>query len=48
MMLDRQWHIPSIFFAGAIPVLIACGAAFAMGQLPKIAKHQGPSAVPAT
>jgi MFS transporter, AAHS family, 4-hydroxybenzoate transporter len=48
MMLALQWHIPTIFLAGAVPVLIAGGAVFAMGRLPKIAKHQGPSAVPAT
>jgi len=48
MMLSLQWHIPTIFFAGAIPVLIACAAVFAMGRLPKTAKDQGASAVPAT
>src|SRR6266536_2283078 len=46
MMLSLQWHIPTIFFAGAIPVLIACAAVFAMGRLPKTAKDQGASAVP--
>jgi MFS transporter, AAHS family, 4-hydroxybenzoate transporter len=47
MMLALQWHIPSIFFAGAVPVLIAAVAVFALGQLPKPAK-EGASAVPAT
>ncbi|TMJ27042.1 MAG: MFS transporter [Alphaproteobacteria bacterium] len=47
MMLSLQWHIPTIFFAGAVPVLIAGCAVLAMGRLPKIAKHQGPSALPA-
>ena len=47
MMLSLQWHIPTIFFAGAVPVLIAGCAVLAMGRLPKIAKHQGPSAVAA-
>ncbi len=48
MMLSLQWHIPTIFLAGAVPVLIAGCAVLAMGQLPRIAKHQGPSAVAAT
>jgi MFS transporter, AAHS family, 4-hydroxybenzoate transporter len=47
MMLALQWHIPSIFFAGAVPVLIAAVAVFALGQLPKPAKEAA-SAVPAT
>jgi AAHS family 4-hydroxybenzoate transporter-like MFS transporter len=31
MMLALQWHTPTIFLAGAVPVLIAAIAAFAMG-----------------
>src|SRR5262249_36106890 len=47
MMLALQWYIPSIFFAGAVPVLVAAVAVFALGRLPKTAK-EGASAVPAT
>jgi AAHS family 4-hydroxybenzoate transporter-like MFS transporter len=38
LMLALQWHIPTIFLAGAVPVLIACAAVLAMGQLPTSAK----------
>jgi MFS transporter, AAHS family, 4-hydroxybenzoate transporter len=31
MMLALQWHTPTIFLAGAVPVFIAAVAAFAMG-----------------
>src|SRR5262249_9252556 len=47
MMLSLDWHIPTIFIAGAVPVLIACVAVFALGQLPNAAKRDA-SAVPAT
>jgi AAHS family 4-hydroxybenzoate transporter-like MFS transporter len=47
IMLSLQWHIPTIFVAGAVPVLIACGAAFALGRLPKSAA-QPAAAIPAT
>jgi AAHS family 4-hydroxybenzoate transporter-like MFS transporter len=46
MMLSLQWHIPTIFLAGAIPVLIASAAVFALGQ--RTLKERGTSAVPAT
>jgi AAHS family 4-hydroxybenzoate transporter-like MFS transporter len=48
MMLSLQWHIPTIFLAGAIPVLIAACAVLAMGQLPKAAENRSTSAVPAS
>ena len=46
MMLSLQWHIPTIFLAGAIPVLIASAAVTALGQ--RVVKERGTSAVPAT
>jgi AAHS family 4-hydroxybenzoate transporter-like MFS transporter len=48
LMLALQWNIPSIFFAGAVPMLIACFAAFALAQLPRVAEAQRRSAIAAT
>jgi AAHS family 4-hydroxybenzoate transporter-like MFS transporter len=48
LMLALQWNIPSIFFAGAAPVLIAGLAAFALAQLPRVAEAQRRSAIAAT
>ena len=33
IMLALQWHIPTIFVAGAVPVFLAACAVFAMGRL---------------
>ena len=48
IMLALQWNIPSIFFAGAVPVLIACVATLWLAQLPHAAEQQRGSALPAT
>src|SRR5947208_1613919 len=47
MMLSLQWHIPTIFLAGAVPVLIAGIAVFSLGRLTRSAPRE-PAAVPAT
>jgi AAHS family 4-hydroxybenzoate transporter-like MFS transporter len=47
MMLSLQWHIPTIFLAGAVPVLIAGIAVFSLGRLTRSAPRD-PAAVPAT
>ena len=33
LMLALQWHIPTIFLAGAVPVFVAAGAVLVMGRI---------------
>jgi AAHS family 4-hydroxybenzoate transporter-like MFS transporter len=39
LMLSAEWHTPTIFLIGAIPVLIASCAVIVMSQLPSSKRH---------
>jgi AAHS family 4-hydroxybenzoate transporter-like MFS transporter len=47
-MLSAGWHTPTIFFIGAIPVLIASAAVIAMSRLPSSKRHLEERAMGAT
>jgi len=47
-MLSAEWHIPTIFFAGAVPVLIATCAVLILGQLASSKRHLEERALGAT
>jgi AAHS family 4-hydroxybenzoate transporter-like MFS transporter len=47
-MLSAEWDIPTIFFAGAVPVLIATCAVLILGQLASSKRHLEERALGAT